>query len=151
MNQKRKEKNYKYYCTEDPATWETNDPGEPEMLVMDTQKTQSSILGYAEGRGRLGGGKQGEGGGMQQIPDKGWEGRRADMGTGSNKVNSNIQTEAPKYSNMYGINLRNNDKQSEMTRQTGGRNYKQGTPKGKEIGAPQMTLNTFWKGKEKDM
>ena len=87
---------------------------------------------------------------MQRISDKGWEGRRTDLGTGGNKDNSNIQIEATNHSNVYGMGIRSNDKRSEVTRQAGGRNYKKGIQKDTG-GTAQTTLNEFWKGKEKDM
>ena len=87
---------------------------------------------------------------MQRIPDKGWEGRRMDMGTGENKDNNNIQTEAYDHSNMYSMGIRSNDKRSEATRQAGRRNYKKEIQKDTG-GVAQTTLNEFWKGKEKDM
>ena len=39
------------------------------------------------GRSRLGGGKRGEGGGMQRVQDKGWEGMRVGKRTDGNKDN----------------------------------------------------------------
>lgn len=72
------------------------------------------------------------------------------MGAGENKDSGNIQREAYKHGNMYGMGIRSNDERSEVTHQAGERNYKQGIQK--DTGsAAQMTLNEFLKGKEKDM
>jgi hypothetical protein len=93
MNKLRQENRYKYYCTNDPATWVMNE----ETTQDDRQHFDSRRQGYGEGewqrrgeaRGRLGGGARGEGGGYdQRETDRGWEGRRELAKTGSNKEKS---------------------------------------------------------------
>ena len=75
MNSTRSKNKYKYFCTSDPKTWETN-----EVFNQDLNGMENNIAGRdtreiekererVRGRGRLGGGKRGEGGGTQQIPD----------------------------------------------------------------------------------
>ena len=86
MNKTKRENNYKFYCTSNPATWEINNIVDQGILNADTQKTRSKNQGYEGVRGRLSGGKRGEGGGTQREPDKGWEGRRVDMKARGNMV-----------------------------------------------------------------
>lgn len=84
-------------------------------------------------RGRLGGGKRGEGGGnTQRQADKGGEGTRAGTRVGENKGkdkdNGNTQTEAPRNSNADGVRGGNNGKVVAGDRQaTGSRVYRQDT------------------------
>ena len=87
MNKTRRENNYKYYCTSDPATWETNKMEAQELPNMDTQKIRGDKQEYKGARGNYGGmaggkregGKRGEGKETQRVLDKGWEGRRTEM------------------------------------------------------------------------
>ena len=105
----------------------------------------------AEVRGRLGGGRRGKGGGVQRVPDKGWEGRRAVTKVIGNKdkVNGNTQTEGHKHGNAMDTNNGMGDKVAGLIHPAGSRNYKQGNRK--DPGPLETTLNEFWKGKEKDM
>lgn len=66
MNKTRSENIYKFYCTSDPTTWETNEANEHDMhkIVTDVNPDRRDCYEIAGARGRLGGGKRGEGGGM---------------------------------------------------------------------------------------
>ena len=82
-------------------------------------------------RGRLGGGRRGKGGGMQRVPDKGWEGRRVVTKVVGNKekVNGNTQTEGHKHGNAMDTNNSMGDKVAGSIHPAGSRNYKQGIRK----------------------
>ena len=138
MNKTRQENKYRFFCTDDPATWETNEDG------YDVEHNTEGVHGqggepqrWERARGRLGGGSRGEGGGfIQRQRDKGWEGVRADTRAGGSKDNGNVQTEAPRIGKTVGAG------------RDGDRAYRQGPQKG--AGPLQATLNEMWKGKEKD-
>ena len=148
MNKSRQENKYRFFCTNDPATWETNNDSHSTELNMEgLQGQRSETQRWEEARGRLGGGRRGDGGGYsQRQTDKGWEGMK-DARAGSSKDNGNVQTEAPK----NGRTVR--DGESRMANDagtnqiTGTRVFKQGLQKGT---GTQTTLNEMWKGMEKD-
>ena len=77
LNKTWKENSYRFFCTTDPATWENNLGYYGGDQPSDTQ-SYGDDLHWQEGmggRGRLGGGLQGEGGGgMQRGVDNGWGG-----------------------------------------------------------------------------
>ena len=109
---------------------------------------ESTQSGVGEGvRGRLGGGRRGEGRGMQRVPDKGWEGMRGGMRMGGNKDNGNTQIEGAKQINVNDNTSNRRDKDAGKSHH--GRNYKQGIQKG--LDPSQTTLNDCWKGKEKEL
>ena len=149
MNQTRSENKYKYYCTSNPATWETHESGHQQIHNPEPPNIRKENQDGTGARGRLGGGIRGGGGGMQRVPDSGWEGRRTDMRVGGNNGNGNKQTEAFKHGSVGIISNGIRDKGSDQVWHTGGRLYKQGTQKDK--GVSQATLSDFWKGKDKDM
>ena len=64
------------------------------------------------------------GGRVTRIPDSGWEGRKAGMGTVGNKAIGNKQTENYKQSNVLGIGNTIRDKVMEGLHQQGSRKYK---------------------------
>lgn len=148
MNKSRQENKYRFFCTDDPATWETNNDSHSTELNMEgLQGQRSETQRWEEARGRLGSGRRGDGGGYsQRQTDKGWEGMK-DARAGSSKDNGNVQTEAPK----NGRTVR--DGESRMANDagtnqiTGTRVFKQGLQKGT---GTQTTLNEMWKGMEKD-
>ena len=43
MNKTKKENNYKYYCTSNPATWETNNTEDPSTNRTATQKSRNNL------------------------------------------------------------------------------------------------------------
>ena len=149
MNKTRNENKYKYYCTSNPATWETFSTGASDTHIVDGNVTGIGIQEEVRAYGRFGGRRRGEGGGLQRIPDRGWEGRKAGMGTVRNKAIGNKQTENHKQSNVFGIRSTIRDKVIEGLHQQGSSKYKQVAQK--DTGVSQTMLNEFWKGKEKDM
>ena len=68
---------------------------------------------------------------------------------GGNKVNSKTQIEGSKHSNVIDSNHSTRDKETGVLHYASSRNYKQGIQK--DLEPAQTTLNSFWKGKEKDM
>ena len=151
MNKTINENKYKYYCTSDPATWEFADSCEQETPNTELHGAKGDDQRYIEVRGRLGGGRRGKGGGVQRVPDKWWEGRRAITRAVGNKDkdNGNTQIEGHKHSNVMDTNNSMGDKEAGMICPASSRNYKQGNRK--DPGPLQTTLNEFWKGKERDM
>ena len=149
MNISRSDNWYTFYCTADPATWEINESSKQEHLTAESYKTERVNVRGEDTRGRLGGGRRGDGGGSQRILDKGWEGMKEGMRMGGNKGNMHAQTEVAKQINVNGSRSNGKDKDSGGSHYTGGRNYKQGLQKG--IGPSQTTLNDCWKGKEMDL
>jgi hypothetical protein len=107
MNSSRQENRYKYFCTNDPATWETYENKKHNEHQQDDvygKEYRGEGQGRGEARGRLGGGVRGEGGGQGQgygyrQADKGWEGMKAKAktrtGGDGDKSNSITQTGAP--------------------------------------------------------
>ena len=85
----------------------------------------------------------------QQVPDKGWEGIRTNTRAGENKVNGKTQIKGSKHSNVIDSNHGTRDKETGVPHYASGRIYKQGIQK--DLGPAQTTLNSFWKGKEKDV
>jgi hypothetical protein len=147
MNTTRQENNYRFFCTVDPATWETNDNSHSvEHDTVDTgpggSRGQFEFQRWEGARGRLGGGRRGEGGGFsQRQADKGWEGVGVDTRAGGGRDNGNVQTEAYKNGKEVGVRGGNSG--------TGGtRGYKHGVPKGP--GPMQTTLSEMWKRKENE-
>ena len=146
MNKTRKENNYKFFCTTDPATWETNSGNyEGDQNLMDTSgRGYGGDSLWQEGaRGRLGGGKRGEGGGTQRGVDSGWEGVKADTRAGGNKSYGSSQIEPTSYGNVQGVASGSNSRGKEVD--TTSRNYKPMTQKGQGQGLSQTTLNDLWK------
>jgi hypothetical protein len=148
MNTSRQENQYRFFCTTDPATWETYERrGYDEQHAQDSRGTKQSgdIQGRGEGRGRLGGGKKGEGGGMTKRQDD--KGGGVEKGTGTiNKANSSIQTEASRNGKVPGVGGGNNvegSRQEEGVRSS--RTYRQDAQKG--TGPIQTTLSEMWKAK----
>ena len=122
MKKTRSENKYKFFCTSDPATWETNKPADQDRSELVTDNTKRVYQEKDKGRGRLGGGKRGKGGGMQRVQDKGWEGMRVDKRTDSNKDNGRVPTEAHNHGNMIGTGYGSRDKDLEISRPSGGGN-----------------------------
>ena len=113
MNKTKGDNRYKYYCTSDPNTWETFDSNEQELATTGYNdiRRETHITEEREGiRGRLGGGKRGEGEGTQREPDKGWEGMKASVRGGGLRANSMIQTEGNVYGNRTGVGNGSRDK-----------------------------------------
>lgn len=140
MNQTRQENRYKFFCTTDPATWETYEHGRnEEQYTADShgQDHRGGSQRWEEVRGRLGGGKRGEGGGYaQKQADKEGVGARVDTRAGGSKdqANSNVNAEAHRYGDRQGV---------------GSRTYRPDTQMAP--GPSQTTLNEMWKGKGRDL
>lgn len=155
MNNARQENRYKYFCTTDPATWETHELNEHTVKNTGDLRGQEQREGaeeWQEARGRPGGGKRGEGSNnAQKQADKG--GARADvMEGGSNvkdKFNGTTQTEAPRNGNASRVRGGDNGKGAGDRQAAGGRAYRQAEHG--LLGPSQQTLNHMWKGKEKDL
>ena len=104
MNKVRKENNYKYFCTIDPATWETNSGSyEGDQYATDSQGYGGDAFRQEGARGSLGGGYRGEGGGgMQGGVDKGWGGVNVDTRAGGNKDYGSPQTAPTSHGGVQG-------------------------------------------------
>jgi hypothetical protein len=160
MNKSRQENRYKFFCTTDPATWETYDhPNSEGQLTADShgQEQRGGSQRGEEARGRLAGGMSGEGGGSntQRQADRGAEGARITKAGGSkDKVDGIAQTEASRNGvgsgSGSGVRGGNNGKGGDGDRQgVGSRVYRQDTQRAP--GPTQTTLNDMWKGKERDL
>ena len=155
MNKTRRDNNYKFFCTTDPATWETY-----EHRIYEGQRT-TDVHGrdragpaLRQGKGRLGGGKPGEGGGVTtQKTTVGGKGEmRTDTRPGGIKANANgnTQTEAPGFGNGYGVGGGSSGQYGDGARPSEGqRAYRQETQREPEF--TQVTLNKMWKGKEREI
>ena len=71
---KTSENKYKYYCTDNPATWEINNSCEQEEHNTKIYDTKRDNQGFEEVRGRYSRGRRGVGEDTQRVPDKGWKG-----------------------------------------------------------------------------
>jgi hypothetical protein len=151
MNKTRNDNKYKFYCTSDPATWETFESGVTDTHITGSYGARTGNQRREEGKEMESGRRRNERGEVTRRPDNGWEGRREGMRINGNKVNgnSNTQTEAYKHSNVIdaGSNIR--DKGLGAAHKEVVRKYKQGGLK--DTRAAQTTLNAFWAGKEKDL
>lgn len=140
----RKDNNYKYFCTIDPATWETN-PGycSEDQLAGMQRGGEGDDSRWQEGeRGSSGGGLRGEGGGgVQRGMDRGWEGVQTGTRAGGNRTHGSLQTEPTNNGNGQG--------QASGSKATvgdvGNRNYRAEKPKGKGKETLQTTLSDLWK------
>ena len=132
---------YKYFCTADPAMWETSlENYEGDQNMPDTQGYGSDSQWQEGARGRLGRGKGGEGGGRgQKGIDRGWGGVNVDTRAGGNKGYDSSQTEATNHGNGNGV--ASGSKGKEVNR-----NYRKETQVGQGIGPSQTTLKELWKG-----
>ena len=178
MNNTRQENRYKYFCTTDPATWETHQPNGYDKTVRPdshmqgpgdypchtrdeqnggdphTQGYNGGSQGWQMAGGRKGGGKKGgreAGSNTQRQADKGGEEARAlpRAGGSKDKDNGNAQTGALR-SNGPGVTVGDRGQRTEEVRQGGGnRVYRQETQR--EPAPSQRTLNDMWKGKERDL
>lgn len=159
MNNTRQENRYKYFCTTDPATWETFERNTAEQNDADLRGSEQRGGGqkWEEVRGgRRGGGKKGEvSGNTQKVAEKGGEEARGDTRAasgGSNvqdKVNGNNQTEASRNGNDSGARGRGSGKNDAGVRQAAGhRAYRQEEQRAPE--PSQRTLNEMWKERERD-
>ena len=105
LNMTRKDNNYKYFCTIDPATWETN-PGycSEDQLAGMQRGGEGDDSRWQEGeRGSSGGGLRGEGGGgVQRGMDRGWEGVQTGTRAGGNRTHGSLQTEPTNNGNGQG-------------------------------------------------
>jgi hypothetical protein len=164
MNKTRQENKYKYFCTTDPATWETyehNDQDNDEQNKVDshTQGQKGGSQRWEVAGARKGGGKKGGGGGggegsgdTQRQADKGGEVREDTRAGGSgsrDKDNGNAQTEAPR--NTSGVRVGSSGKGYEgatSSQEARPRAYRQEAQR--VPGPSQTTLKEMWKGKERD-
>ena len=112
MNKTRSKNKHKYYCTDDPATWEINDSYRQEGHNTKIYDTKRDNQGFEEVRGRYSRGGRGVGEDTQRVPDKGWEGIRTNTRAGGNKVNSKTQIEGSKHGNV--IDSSHGDKHSQV-------------------------------------
>ena len=143
MNKVQQENQYRFFCTTDPATWETyeqcSNMGQ-HLSDLQRQPQPGNTQGRGGARGRLEGGKKGEGGGTgQKKGEKGEESRTSD------NVNGSIQTEAPRFGNASGVRGVSSGGGNRL--EEGSRAYRQE----KGPGPSQTTLNKMWKGKEKEI
>lgn len=154
MNNTRKENKYKYFCTTDPATWETHqynrydktarsdshmqgpgdhpghtrdeqDEGDPHMQEYNGGSQGWQVAGGRKGGGTKGG--RGAGSNTQRQADKGGEEARtlARAGGSKDKDNGNAQTEAFR-SKGYRARVRDSGWRNEGARQgVGNRAYRQ--------------------------
>ena len=118
MNNTRNKNKYKYFCTSDPKTWETNKATDQDRLGVKNSTARRDPCEIEKerekdrGRGRLGGYKRGDGGGTQQIPDKGWEGMKLGMRMEGNKLNGSIQIEGHNHGNVTSIENGSRDRET---------------------------------------
>ena len=173
MNNTRQENKYKYFCTTDPATWETHQPsgydksartdshmqgprdeqdgGDPHM-----QGYNGGSQGWQVAGGRKGGGKKGgreaDSNTQRQVDKGGEEARTLPRAGGSkdkDKDNGNVQTGALR-SNGPGMTVEDRGRRNEEARQgVGNRAYRQEVQR--EPIPTQRTLNDMWKEKERDL
>ena len=165
MNRTWQENKYKFFCTSDPATWELHEHGRVEEQIVTDSRGQVQRGGTqrtGEARGRLGGGKKGEGGGNVQKPgakeggntqksaDKRKEGARAETRADASGSHINDSTEAPGNGNSFGVRGGGNyyGGDTEEHQDHGSRMYRPDIQR--PPGLSQTTLNAMWKGKEKE-
>jgi hypothetical protein len=155
MNNSRQENGYKYFCTTDPATWETHEHNTyAEQNADDLREPEQGggLRKWEEARGRLTGRKRGGGGGnTQKKVEKEWEEVRRDTRAGGSnekdKVNGNAQREASRNINASGVRGGDNGNGAVGDRQAAGsRAYRQNEQR--VLGPSQTMLNDVWKGKE---
>jgi hypothetical protein len=141
MNRVRKENNYKYFCTTDPATWETNSGNfEGDQYASDSQGYGGDPPRQDGARGRLGGGYRGEGGGgMQGGVDKGWGGVNADTRAGGNKDYGSSQTVTTSHGGAQGVASGSKAQVAAAAI----RIYRPETQRG-QVSAAQTTLTDLW-------
>ena len=157
MNKSRQENQYRFFCTTDPATWETYEQRSNEGQHTPDSHGQNQAgdkQGRGGARGRLGGGKRGEGGGA--VHKKGENvGVEARTGGFTDNINGSTQTEAIRSGNDLGVRggvSGNGGLGGDGERQEeGSRAFRQEKKKGP--GPTQTTLSEMWtqKVKEKDL
>ena len=88
MSKSRNDSKYKFYCTDDPSTWETSDIGEPDMHTTDTNSSWKGDQG-----------RRGRGSGASNTKENGqWVGRKKGLQGNNEKLrqwyqsNGNPQT-----------------------------------------------------------
>ena len=167
MNRVRQENKYRYFCTTDPATWETH-----EFSSHDKQKETNLHMQEqgggprateAVGDGRRGGRKGAEGGSSKANANTQRQeggvgvGVNAKAGSSRDKDNGNDQTEVPRNGNNSTVRDGDNRKGDGggVNRQEGGpRNYRQNAQRASGPSQSQMTLKEMWstwKGKDRDL
>lgn len=144
LNKTRKENNYRYFCTTDPATWETNLGNNEENQFIPDSGNGGDLHLQGGARGRLGGRGRGEGGGVQGGVDNGWGGVKADTRAGGNRfqVHGGSQIEPTNNGNAQGVASGSKGKAVN----TVFRNYRTETQNGQNSGPTQTTLSDLWKG-----
>ena len=143
MSKSRNESKYKFYCTDDPATWETIDTDEMELCSTDTNRPWKGDQRRSNASGRVNRGGGEEVPATQRRTDNGWEGRKGFTRTIGSEGNSINQIETHKQGNVGDIGSQAKDREIGTSRQVNNRRYKQGTQK--EIGASQTMLIDFRK------
>lgn len=129
----RQENRYKFFCTNDPATWETHErynAGEQHTADLHEQGRKEDDQRRKAAKGRLGGGERGDGGG----------------GATQRQTGLGVETRAPRNGNGPGVGGGNNSGSG------GGRTSRQDGQKGKGLGLGpgpvQTTLSDMWKDRD---
>ena len=122
MSKSRNDSKYKFYCTDDPSTWETSDIGEPDMHTTDTNSSWKGDQGRIRASGGFNRGGGGEVPATQRRTDNGWEGRRGYKETMGSLGNSINQMEAHKQGNMGDVRSFAKDRDKGTLRQSNNRN-----------------------------